>query len=340
MPLAQAQSTDYRARALATRANINRYFLDSEKQLYFETNELPKKPNGYSFLWPLCALLQGANELAAITNANDLDLVHVAIEKYNNAAAPAAGYQAKVASEGSDTRYYDDNQWIGIAAMDVFERTQNKVYLNLAKKTYRFMMSGFDERANGGIYWREGDQTTKNTCSNGPGILLALQLYKVTKEKAYLDTAFRLYEWTNEKLQAPDGLFFDAIRLPSLQIDRRIYAYNSGTMLQANVMLYEITKEEKYLIEAKRIADAAVLRFFKDGKFADNYWFSAVLMRAFVALYPYDRTKVQSFAAAANDVWEHERDANGLFGKKRIKSLIDQAAMLEIYSRLAKLGID
>jgi uncharacterized protein YyaL (SSP411 family) len=331
----QTKILSYKEKAIAVNENINRYFSDTTNQLYYETNELPRKPNEHSFLWPLCAFMQGANEMEILTGKRYLKSALVAIEKYDNPSQPAPGYQAKVMLEGQDTRYYDDNQWIGIAAMDAYERTKNKAYLVLGQKTYRFMMTGFDQATGGGIYWREGDHATKNTCSNGPGILLALQLYQATKEKGYLDTALLLYRWTNEKLQAPNGLFYDAIKLPSLKLDKRIYAYNSGTMLQANVILAQITKQENYLTEAKRIAAAAEKHFFKDGKFVDSYWFSAVLMRGFVALYSNDKAKLQIFATAADHIWTQEKDKQGLLGKREKKSLIDQAAMLEIYARLS-----
>ncbi|TCC87936.1 hypothetical protein EZ428_19590 [Pedobacter frigiditerrae] len=87
----------------------------------------------------------------------------------------------------------------------------------------------------------------------------------------------------NEQLQTPDGLFYDAIKSPSLKLAKYIYSYNSGTMLQANVILHQLTKQEKYIMEAKRTADAAERYFFKEGKFVDNYWFSAVLFRGFIS---------------------------------------------------------
>ena len=34
------------------------------------------------------------------------------------------------------------------------------------------------------------------------------------------------------------------------------YAYNSGQPLQVAVLLYKITNEEKYLVDARRIAEA------------------------------------------------------------------------------------
>ena len=39
----------------------------------------------------------------------------------------------------------------------------------------RFVLSGWDERLGGGIYWRP-DHKTKNTCSNGPGATAGLVL--------------------------------------------------------------------------------------------------------------------------------------------------------------------
>jgi len=339
--MGQNKSYSAKERAILIERQINQYFRDSLNQLYYENNKQSAKENEHSFLWPLCALMQGANEMEVLfPKKKYLEPVLIAIEKYNNPAPPAAGYQAKVAAEGKDTRYYDDNQWIGIAAIDAYHRTKKKAYLALAEKTHRLMMTGLDTVSGGGIYWREGDLSTKNTCSNGPGVLLALQLYKATGKKGYLDTAILIYKWTNEKLQAPDGLFHDAIKLPSLKLDKHIYSYNSGTMLQANVILHQLTKQEAYLTEAKRIAGSAERYFFREGRFVDNYWFSVVLFRGFISLYENDRAKLRIFREAVDHVWEEQRDADGLMGKRKRKSLIDQAALLEIYARLAHLEIE
>ena len=128
------------------------------------------------------------------------------------------------------------------------------------------MMTGYDTISGGGLYWKEGDKTTKNTCSNGPGILVALQLYKITNNKNYLDTALVLYNWVNAHLQSPQGVYYDNIKIPSLKIDSAVYTYNTGTMLQSNVLLYEITHDKKYLNEAERIAKAAKNFFYKKWK--------------------------------------------------------------------------
>lgn len=308
--------------------------------LYKETNT-EKNEKKYSYLWPLCALLQAANEMELLEPKQDyMSPVLKAINQYYNTNPPVPAYQSYVTKEEADTRYYDDNQWIGIAAIDAYNRTNKKEYLDLSKTIYRFMMTGFDTVAGGGIYWREGDRKTKNTCSNGPGILLALQLYKATNQAGYLDTALLLYKWTNKHLISPTGIYYDAIKIPGLTIDKATYTYNTGTMLQSAVLLYTILKTDNYLTEARRIADAAEKHFYINNKLPGHYWFNAVMLRGFIELYKVekDKTRLQFFIDDAERVWQNEKDSKNLLGKKDIRSLIDQSAMLEVFARLQWLS--
>ena len=142
----------------------------------------------------------------------------------------------------------------------------------------------------------------------------------------------------NAHLQSPIGVYYDNIKLPSLKIDSAVYTYNTGTMLQSNVLLYEITKDKKYLTEAQRIAKAAKAIFYKNGKLPDHYWFNVVLLRGYIALYKVDDNKqqMQFFIDDADRIWKEEKDDNNLLGRNNTrKSLIDQAAMMEIYARLS-----
>jgi uncharacterized protein YyaL (SSP411 family) len=316
-------------------------FYIPDEGLYKETNGV-KNENKHSYLWPLCALIQAANEMESIEPSKDyMSQVLKAINQYYNTNPPAPSYQCYVTKEKADTRYYDDNQWIGIAAIDAYNRTHKKEYLDLSKTIYRFMMTGFDTVAGGGMYWREGDKKTKNTCSNGPGVLLALQLYKATNQTGYLDTALLLYNWTNRHLMSPTGIYYDAIKIPGLTIDKATYTYNTGTMLQSAVLLYTILKTEDYLIEARRIADAAEKHFYINNKLPGNYWFNAVMLRGFIELYKVekDMKRLQFFIDDAERVWHDEKDSKNLLGKKDSKSLIDQSAMIEIFARLQWLSV-
>jgi hypothetical protein len=332
-------SPDYKARRGQIIYNIEGVFYESSTGLFIETNGKNDKP--HSYLWPLCALLQAATEAESVTPGKQyMKPILEAIKQYYNTNAPAPGYQAYVTKEQSDSRFYDDNQWIAIACLDAYNRTEDKEYLSIAEEIYKFMMTGYDTKAGGGLYWKEDEKNTKNTCSNGPGILVALQLFKVTGQKDYLTTATQLYDWTRKNLRSPEGIYYDAVKIPSLKIDSATYTYNTGTMLQSAVLLYNLTGEKQYLDEAKTVADAARKRFYKNNQLPDNYWFNVVLLRGFEELYQVDPEAgdYQFFVADAERIWKDERDAKGLLGRKPVKTLIDQGAMLEMYARLERLA--
>jgi len=335
---AQLSPVNYKARLEQIDKNITTVFYESGTGLYKETNG--KNDKLHSYLWPLCALVQAANEAEQTDPGKEfMKPVLAAISQYHNTNPPAPGYQAYVTKEEKDSRFYDDNQWIAIACLDAYNRTKEKSYLAIAEEIYRFQMTGYDEKAGGGLYWKEDEKNTKNTCSNGPGILVALQLYKITKKKEYLTTALKLYNWTNKNLRGADGIFYDAIKIPSLKIDSARYTYNTGTMLQSNVLLYSITKEKKYLDEAQFIAKSAENYFYKKNKLPENYWFNVVLLRGYEELYKIDgnTNRFQFFVDDAERIWKEERDETGLLGRKNVKSLIDQAAVMEMYARLERL---
>ncbi|WP_183561204.1 glycoside hydrolase family 76 protein [Mucilaginibacter sp. SP1R1] len=339
-----AQTTvDYKNRMAVINKNIYTVFYDKSANLYLETNDAETNKGNHSFLWPLCALIQAANEMeAAEPSKSYIAPVMKAIDQYYSDRAPAPAYQAMVVKEKVDSRFYDDNEWVAIALMDAYNRTNKKQYLDVAELIYRFLLTGHDAMGGGGFYWEEGKTNSKNTCSNGPAVLVALQLYKATHQKAYLDTAVATYNWTKQHLLSANGIYYDAIRVPSMKVDSAYYTYNAGTMLQSGVLLYNITKNKKYLDDAQSVARSAEKHFYQNGKLPGGYWFNAVMLRGYIELYKVDKNKaqLQFMIDDANRTWTAERDDQNMLGTKKVKSLIDQAAMLEIYSRLANLKLD
>lgn len=320
--------------------NIARHFYDSTSKHYKEYSlVLSTDKKKYAYLWPLCALVQAANEVQVVQPKSKL-LPHVLtqMQAYLDSSPPVPAYNSYIISEGRDDRFYDDNQWIGIACMDAFTRTKDSSYLAQGLLTYRFMMTGFDTVAGGGLYWKEKDFTTKNTCSKGPGVLLALQLYAATKQKTYFDTAQMLMQWVDAHLLSPQGVYYDNMRLPGRSIDKRCYTYNTGTMLEANVMLYELTRDNKYLVRAKKMAADAFSFFYKGGRWPGHKWFNVVLLRGYQRLRKHDNSRryVNSFRAEGDRIWRSEKDEQNLIGNGKRKELIDQAAMLEWYARLSQ----
>lgn len=336
-----AQDVDYKARIKLLYNAINTKLSDAKTGLYRETADSVQKENPHSWLWPLCAYIQAANEMEVLEPTEQYMLpVEKAIDRYYSDKPPYAGYQDYVTSERLSSRFYDDNQWVAIAYLDAYERKHKRKYLEASEMICRFMLGGLDTVTGGGMYWKEGDKTTKNTCSNGPGVLVLLQLYKITGKKAYLTTALDIYSWLNSHLLSPEGVYYDNIQTATLKISKATYTYNTGPMLQANVILYELTKDKKYLDEAERLAKAAREHFFKNGRLPNgDYWFNAVLLRGYQALYKIDQNKawIDVYEQDANAIWNTERDANNMLGPTNSKKLIDQAAMIEIYARLQQL---
>ncbi|MES2658300.1 MAG: glycoside hydrolase family 76 protein [Verrucomicrobiota bacterium] len=198
------------------------------------------------------------------------------------------GFDVQPGPKSSD-RYYDDNAWLVLALAEVFEVTKDRKYLDRSVATFKFVMSGEDEKLGGGLYWREQILSSKNTCTNAPTIVSALRLHQLTKDDKYLETAKRVYAWTNSHLQDTDGLYWDAINLEG-RVNRRKFSYNTALMIRANCLFHAITGEARYLDEAKRVAQAAEKFWVREnGAVGDSGRFAHMLMESFLAVYQQDK---------------------------------------------------
>ena len=263
-----------------------------EKKLYAEKADLETgKPDHPAFMWGVgvqlsamaaAASLEPDKYLAPLRDYAD------AIQAYWWKHDGIAGFDVQPGPKASD-RYYDDNAWLVLALAEVHELTKDPKYLDRALATFRFVMSGEDDKLGGGLYWRELEKTSKNTCTNAPAIVSALRMHQLTKDAKHLETAKRVYTWTRANLQDKDGLFWDNIKLNG-RIDRRKFTYNSALMIRANCLLHEITGEATYLDEARRMAAVAEkLWIHPDGAVSDSGRFAHLLLEAFLELHERDK---------------------------------------------------
>ncbi|HUQ97678.1 MAG TPA: glycoside hydrolase family 76 protein [Chitinophagaceae bacterium] len=330
----------YKKELQQLQAAIKKHFYDAASGYYKETAVPEKEGKPYAYLWGVCTVYQAANEMEKLgPGAPLLAPMLPLLDAYYDAAPPAPGYASYIMKLKGGDRFYDDNQWLGITSMDAYARTKNSRFLVLGKTIYRYMMTGFDTVLTGGIYWQESKKISKNTCSNGPGIILALQLYQATKNKTYLDTAVLLYNWVNEKLRAPSGLYWDNISIDGTKIGKATFSYNTGTMLQSNVYLYECTGDQKYLQQATAIADSSLHFFYGNERFRDDYWFNAVLLRGYQHLLQYntDTKYIMGFRKCLDRALQQDKKANGLFGNDKPFNLVAHGGLLEILARFALL---
>lgn len=338
-------------------------FDDKYTATYLASEQHENLPNSYSFLWPYSGTFSAVSALLETTGDHKyLDIltskVLPGLEEYFDEKRSPAAYASYISSAPLSDRFYDDNVWLGIDFCDVYENTKDDKFLNKAKLIWKFIESGTDENLGGGIYWCEQKKESKNTCSNAPGAVFAFKLFEATGDSTYFDLGKTLYEWTKKELQDPsDFLYFDNISLDS-KIGKAKYAYNSGQMMQAAALLYKLTKQKKYLVEAQNIAKSCYSFFFTDFVPSDkeqfkllkkgDIWFTAVMMRGFIELYNQDNNDIymKAFCRNLDYAWHHSRESNGLFNTDwsetaadHKKWLLTQAAFVEMYARIAKLKL-
>lgn len=328
---------------------------------YLAAEEQANMPNPYSYLWPYSGTFSAVNALWRTTKDEKYQRIFKerilpGLSEYYDSLRTPHAYSSYVQSAPTSDRYYDDNIWIGLNFIDIYQLTKNKDYLNKATLLWNFVETGSDEVLGGGIYWNEQQKTTKNTCSNAPGAVFAFKLFKATNDSAYFTKGKALYQWTKEHLQDTiDHLYFDHMRLDG-KIGKAKYAYNSGQMMQAATLLYQFTGDISYLKEAQILAKGCYEYFFTDFtspsartfKMLKNgdIWFAAVLLRGLIDLYNLDKNRIyiNAYDTCLDYAWNNARDENGLFNtdlsgiiKNKKKWLLTQAAMVEMYSRLAAI---
>ncbi len=146
----------YKMQMLKLQQAIEDNFYDPSSGFYKETAVVEKGKNAYSYLWPLCGMIQANNEIEKVNNKEGLvSKTLQIIQEYYDTSLPAPGYASYIMKFKAGDRFYDDNQWIGIACMDAYFSDKKKSYLQTGKVIYKYMMTGFDTVLTGGLYWQE-----------------------------------------------------------------------------------------------------------------------------------------------------------------------------------------
>jgi predicted alpha-1,6-mannanase (GH76 family) len=311
-----------------------------------------------AYLWPTSGVYSAVNALYRSTgNKQYLFLIENKIipglNQYFDTIRKPSCYQSYIVPAGKSDRYYDDNIWLALDFCETYNLTKKPEYLNKSIGTWQFIISGWDEKLGGGIYWCEQKKQSKNTCSNAPASVLAFRLFEATRDSSFFKWGMKIYNWTKINLQdSTDHLYFDNKNLTG-KISTRKYSYNSGQMLQATVILYKLTGNTVWLDEAQHIAQSAVNYFTEafvttEGKNIKLFkntgtWFNSILFRGYMELYETDKNPVyiSMFRDNMDQVWNHVRNNDGLFSKDwkglkedTYKALLDQSGMVEIWAGL------
>jgi hypothetical protein len=282
------------------------------------------KASGVAFNWTVGVVLSAWVAAVRVDPGLRPGLIRYAdaVEVYWNSKGPVPGYDVLPGPKPID-RYYDDNAWLAMALVEIFELTKGKRFLDRAEKALIYALSGEDAKLGGGIYWRESDKASKNTCSNAPVAAACLAVAKHRNGTKLRAKAREIYEWTHQHLRDPaDGLYWDSIDLNG-KIEKTKWSYNSALMLR--------TARELRLPEAKELAKACHQRWVDpesqvirdEGRFAHLLFENLLPQRKAIG---FDPGKSLASIPVGSDGWYGKRwdrlDSN------QNRELIDQVSYL------------
>jgi hypothetical protein len=341
-----------RQRALESYSLMQRFFYAPSSSSYNGT--YPPKGVGYAQVWPYSQALEATLEIASLpgrTPAMRAGLLRT--------IANLAPYRARLGDQlayaplrgGKGNAFYDDNVWIGLELVSAADLLHDPSALAAAQRVFTWIRTGWDTTpavCRGGVYWlmpggpywmRSARNRYRAAVSTVNGALLGLRLYEHTHLQGDLAWAERAYSWSRRCLGTSDGLVADHIDAHG-NVVAALHSYNQGAMVATAVNLYLITRKRRYLDEALRTAAASLMVFRDPLASGEPASFLAIYYGDLLPLMRFAhsdsiRSAIAAFAAGA---WSQERDsATGLFKfGHTYDTLLDQAAMVQIYSELAE----
>jgi uncharacterized protein YyaL (SSP411 family) len=348
MPASAAAQPEADAeRALASYAAMQQQFYEPWHHLY--RGEETENAQEFAFFWPFTQTLAATTAVAGIPGAGEPYLPEIrehvsGLRWYWNARSRPHGYESNAVAVGGGWKYYDDNEWTGLQLVRAFRMLGDRSLLVRAAELFALVVHGWDTNrrhaCRGGVWLTQRPGILRrNTVSNAPAAELGLELYQLTHHASYLQWARRMYHWVRACLRESRGLYADNIDLYGA-VEDTIWIYNQGTMIGAEVLLYQVTGNAAYLSAAQEDA-ATALRYFNRAQLEQQpVFFVAIFADNLLrlnAISPNSRYRsyVQSYADRA---WNAFRNAeSGLFDfhEREVNVLLQQAAMTQLYAYLS-----
>jgi len=266
-----------------TLATIRRDFYMPGRGLYADALTPNEKPKQVAFNWGCGVMLSALNAAARTDSKYDAWLREYAdaSRSYWNTKGPVPGYDVLPGPKDVD-RYYDDNQWMAMALVETYEHLHDPKYLDWASQTLTYILSGESGDLGGGIFWKEAEKTSKNTCSNAPAAAACLAVYEHTQDRALLRKAVELYSWTKKNLRNPlSGLMWDSISL-SGKVERTEWSYNTALMIRTASRLYALTGLKSYADDAIAFEQSSVPKWIRSDSFTDPGRFAHLLFESWI----------------------------------------------------------
>src|SRR5271166_643363 len=314
----------------------------------------------FSYLWPFSQALAATVSMANIPHmpvsfARELQVRLYGLNSYldtDNSGAPEGAFTSTLAAfDGTvappagpgGTKYYDDNDWVGIELVRAYKLTHETALLGSAEGIMAFEIAGWQTSPElacpGGIPFSNAiENTDRNTVTTAPAAELAVQLYRLTGDAQYLQFAEMAYEWVRNCLLTPGGLYADHIDTKGV-VEATFWSYNQGSMIGAGTLLYQATGNGAYLYQARQTAQAALAYFTPERLASEVPFFPTVYFRNLLYLdsVTHDPPGPQIAQNYVNYAWQHLRLSDNLFvsGSPPSSQLLVQAPIVEIYAMLS-----
>lgn len=297
--------------------------------LYAERPDL-KQP---AFNWGVGVMLSALNAAARADRKHQPALrayAEASLKYWND-----GGFDVLPAPKPKD-RYYDDNAWMALAYAETAEVLKEDRWWEWSKRALDFALQG--ESPAGGVFWRESDHASRNTCSNAPTAAACVIYYRYSKDPRYLEAAKRLYQWTSKTLRDPaDGLYWDNINTSGV-VERTKWSYNSALMIRTAKLL---RAEGVDTLGWQQTLDSAEKRWLKDGSWDDPGRFAHLLLEALME----ERGPQERYIEATMRVF---RSGKGGFYPPHWRELklvenpeiLDQAALARALFELARTKVE
>ena len=322
-----------KARGFEVLEQVRRDYYLPETRLYCEEVSRDGKKSGPAFNWGVGVMLSALNAAAKLDPKYKHWLREFADASriYWNDKGPVPGYDVLPCPKPID-RYYDDNAWMVLALVETYEVLGDKKYLDWAEDGLNFVLSGWDDKLGGGIYWRENEKTSKNTCSNAPAAAACYAVAKHRNGQRLGDEGRRILAWTEKLMDPSDGLFWDNITLTG-KIEKTKWSYNTGLVFRSMAM-----EEAKLAEEMGRGSDwrvstkNAIARWFDpvSGSLKDVGKFAHLLIEGLWIHEPRSEDLRLKTFKALEFVYSKVRDSKGRYGGNWSAAVSQNQAKFEL----------
>jgi predicted alpha-1,6-mannanase (GH76 family) len=271
--------------------------------------ELQNWYNPETGLWETTNWWNAANALTVIIRYTEASgdktyewIIENTFSKSKEFVVPATDKNPERQVKNYINEYYDDEGWWALAWVEAYDNTEKPEYLEMAKTIFEDMATGWDQKCNGGIYWKKG-LPYKSAISNELFFLLGVRLaLRDNNQDYYKNWALKEWNWFSQTGMINDlPLVHDGVR-ENCEAKGRHYTYNQGVILAALADLTKLTGNKQYQDLAGKIALAAIQNMSTAGGVlkghpkqedgADGVQFKGIFMRHLAYLYKQTQNSV------------------------------------------------